>query len=297
MEYEKLYLKIFNEVHSNTENYIKNKLIEYINNDYIFNTALNEILEENIKKFETNKFNTTKPYTDLIYIFNNERKKYSKNIYENVFKRDVKPVFDNLHINDYSFEDLIKDLAKYYSETNTYRIFRNENRLFDLIYKSEDFSKFEIKEYDTGLENADIFNYYRGLIYPESKQIKEPSIDKSIEITKEKHKHDFEIDEQALVLNLCLADKNSIPLTEKIKLLILIGEIKDKTIFAEDISSNQFYHKANKGIYRRGSSKTMIENINSILKKIENEELNITNQTLKKHKTTLISEQNKMQKR
>ena len=41
----------------------------------------------------------------------------------------------------------------------------------------------------------------------------------------------------------------------------------------------------------------MIDNINSILNKIENEELNITNQTLKKHKTTLISEQNNMQKR
>ena len=297
MEYEKLYLKTFDEVHSNTENYIKNKLIESINNDYGFNKTSNEILEENQKKFETNKFNITKPYNDLIYIFNNERKNYSKNIYENILKRHVKPAFDNLIIKGYSFEDLIKDLAEYYSETNTYRIFRNHYILFDLIYRSEDFSEFEIKEYDTVLENTEIFNYYRGLVYPESKQIKEPSIDKSIEISKEKYKHDFEIDEQALVLNLCLADKNSIPLTEKIKLLILIGEIKDKTIFAEDISSNQFYHKANKGIYRRGSSRTMIENINSILNKIENEELNITNQTLKKHKTTLISEQNNMQKR
>jgi hypothetical protein len=296
MEYEKLYLKTFNEVHSNTENYIKNELIEYINKDFEFNKVSNEILEESRKKFETNKFNTTNPYTDLIYIFNNERKKYSKNFNENVFKRDVKPVFDNLQINEYSFEDLIKDLAEYYSETDTYRIFRNENRLFELIYKSEDFSRFEIKEYDTVLENTEIFNYYRGLVYPESKQIKESSIDKSIEISKEKYKHDFEIDEQALVLNLCLADKNSIPLTEKIKLLILIGEIKDKTIFSEDITNNQFYHKANKGIYRRGSTKTMIENINSILNKIENEELNITNQTLKKHRTTLISEQNNMQK-
>ena len=254
-------------------------------------------MEESDKKNRADKFNSTSPYTELIHIFNNDRKKYSKNIDENVFKRDVKPAFDNLQINDYSFEDLIIDFATYNSENDTYRIFRNHNLLFDLIYKSEDFSKFEIKEYDTILENTEIFNYYRSLVYPESKEIKESSIDKSIEISKEKYKHDFEIDEQALVLNLCLADKNSIPLTEKIKLLILIGEIKDKTIFAEDISSNQFYHKANKGIHRKGSFKTMIENINSILNKIENEELNITNQTLKKHRTTLISEQNNMQKR
>lgn len=296
MEFEKLYQKTLDETHSKIENYIKTKLIESLNNDYGFNEASREILDENEIKFKTNKFNTIPPYTDLIYIFNNERKKYSKNINENVLKRDVKPVFDNLNIKGYTFEDLINDLAEYYTEINTYRIFRNHYTLFDLIYRSEDFSKFEIKEYDTVLENTKIFNYYRDLVYPESKQIKESSIDKFIEISKEKYKHDFEIDEQALVLNLCLADKNSIPLTEKIKLLILIGEIKDKTIFSEDITNNQFYHKANKGIYRRGSTKTMIENINSILNKIENEELNITNQTLKKHRTTLITEQNNMKK-
>lgn len=170
MEYEKLYLKTFDEVHSNKENYIKNKLIEYINNDYGFNKASNEILEESEKKFETNKFNITNPYTDLIYIFNNERKKYSKNFNENVFKRDVKPVFDNLQINDYSFEDLIKDLAEYNSETNTYRIFRNHYTLFDLIYKSEDFSEFEIKEYDSDQEYTNILMKYKNLVFPDSKE-------------------------------------------------------------------------------------------------------------------------------
>jgi hypothetical protein len=170
MEYEKLYLKTFDEVHSFTENYIKNKLIEYINIDYGFNKASNEILVESEKKFETNKFNTNNPYTDLIYIFNNERKKYSKNIYENVLKRDVKPVFDNLEINDYTFEDLIKDLAEYYSETNTYRIFRNHYTLFDIIYKSEDFSEFEIKEYDSDQEYSRILTKYKNLAFSDSKE-------------------------------------------------------------------------------------------------------------------------------
>ena len=206
MEYEKLYLKTFDEVHSNIENYIKNKLIEYINKDYGFNKASNEILEECEKKFETNKFNTTNPYTDLIYIFNNERKKYSKNFNENVFKRDVKQVFDNLQINEYSFEDLIKDLAEYYSETDTYRIFRNENRFFELIYKSEDFSRFEIKEYDTVLENTEIFNYYRGLVYPESKVTKDNVKVNMQNITTSENDiiyklNEFEEDEKYLILH------------------------------------------------------------------------------------------------
>jgi len=168
MEYEKLYLKTFNEVHSNLENYIKNKLIESINKDYGFNEASKEVLEESEKKFETNKFNVTKPFTDLIYIFN-KRNKYSKNINENILKRDVKPVFDNLNIKGYSFEELIKDLAEYYSEINIYRIFRNENTLYELIYKTEDLSEFEIKEYDSGQEHTNTLMKYKKLAFPDSK--------------------------------------------------------------------------------------------------------------------------------
>ena len=296
MEYEKLYLKTFNEVHSNIENYIKNELIEYINKDYGFNKASNEILEESEKKFETNKFNTTNPYTDLIYIFNNERKKYSKNFNENVFKRDVKPVFDNLQINEYSFEDLIKDLAEYYSETDTYRIFRNENRLFELIYKSEDFSRFEIKEYDTILENTEIFKYYCKLVNPQGNN---PMMLNGIETennqdnkaTKKINKQVFDLNEQALILNLCLEDKNSIPLTEKTKLLILIGEINEEKIFNEDSSINNFYKKVNEGCQRRGSISNMIKVIESIIIKTEPYFLNITKQTLNTHKAKLISEE------
>ena len=227
MEYEKLYLKTFNEVHSNTENYIKTKLIESINNDYGFNEASKEILEENEIKFQTNKFNTTPPYTDLIYIFN-KRIKYSKNINENALKRDVKPMFDNLNIKGYSFEDLIKDLAEYFSETNTYRIFRNHYILFDLIYKSEDFSRFEIKEYDTVIENTEIFNYYRGLIYPQEK-IKNKVDHKTIPIINSIEKSEqIKLSEKeiALLIHLqikLLKDKNNVPKTEIYKSYSLIN--------------------------------------------------------------------------
>lgn len=259
MEYEKLYLKTFNEVHSNTENYIKNKLIEYINNDYGFNKASNEILEESEKKFETNKFNTTNPYTDLIYIFNNERKKYSKNFNENVFKRDVKPVFDNLNIKGYSFEDLIKDLAEYYSETDTYRIFRNENRLFELIYKSEDFSRFEIKEYDPVLENTEIFNYYRGLVYPESKVTKDNVKVNMQNITTSENDiiyklNEFEEDEKYLILHALYKvldgkkiDSKNIELTEFLRIIRICQGIEDISLFEKNYTK-KFYKSVSDGL-------------------------------------------------
>lgn len=259
MEYEKLYLKTFDEVHSNTENYIKNKLIEYINIDYGFNEASKEILEESKIKFEKNKFNTTKPYTDLIYVFNNERKKYSKNIYENVLKRHVKPAFDNLNIKGYSFEDLIKDLAEYYSETNTYRIFRNENRLFELIYKSEDFSRFEIKEYDTVLENTEIFNYYRGLVYPESKVTKDNvKVNMQIITTSENDiiykLNEFEEDEKYLILHALYKvldgkkiDSKNIELTEFLRIIRICQGIEDVSLFEKNYTK-KFYKSVSDGL-------------------------------------------------
>lgn len=259
MEYEKLYLKTFDEVHSNTENYIKNKLIEYINIDYGFNEASKEILEESKIKFEKNKFNTTKPYTDLIYVFNNERKKYSKNIYENVLKRHVKPAFDNLNIKGYSFEDLIKDLAEYYSETNTYRIFRNENRLFELIYKSEDFSRFEIKEYDTVLENTEIFNYYRGLVYPESKVTKDNVKVNMQNITTNENDiiyklNEFEEDEKYLILHALYKvldgkkiDSKNIELTEFLRIIRICQGIEDVSLFEKNYTK-KFYKSVSDGL-------------------------------------------------
>jgi hypothetical protein len=88
-----------------------------------------------------------------------------------------------------------------------------------------------------------------------------------------------------------LVDKNEIPVTEKVKLIILIGEIKDDTIFKESSAKNLAYQKISKGIMRKGSAYTMIAIIDNILIKIEKYDLNITNQTLKKQRAKLIIEQ------
>ena len=74
-------------------------------------------------------------------------------------------------------------------------------------------------------------------------------------------------------------------------MIILIGEIEDDSILYESSSNNKVYQKVNKGILRRGSSNTMLDTINSIKIKIDEFDLVHTKQTLKKHRTTLISEQ------
>lgn len=301
MEFETLFLKTYNEVHLASENYIKKRLIDSVEIGLAFVKISNELLEEHTNKFTTDKFNYLLPYTDLIYTFEKHKKNYSKNSYENALKRDVKPLFETLELKEYSYEQLIIDLATYYSETNIYRIFRNQHSLYDLIYKSENFSKFEIQEYETEIENTEIFDYFHNLVYPKSEKLLNKDLinlktEKSKKVNLNIKKQDFELDEQLLILNLCLVDKNSIPLTEKIKLIILIGEINDNSIFIEKPSINNLYHKVNKGVDRKGSIENKLNMIENIIIKIEPFDLGITHQTLKKHKSTLISEQNRAKK-
>ena len=104
-------------------------------------------------------------------------------------------------------------------------------------------------------------------------------------------KQEFELNEQLLILNLCLVDKNSIPITEKSKLIILIGEIIEDNLFKVPSSDSNTYDKISKGILRKGSVSKMIEIIDMVLIKIEGFNLKFTNQTLKKHKATLKNEQ------
>ncbi len=203
MEFETLYLKTFNEVHLASENYIKKRLIDSIEVGFSFVKTSNELLEEHTNKFSIDKFNCDQPYTDLIYTFEKHKKNYSKNSYENALKRDVKPLFETLEIKGYSFEQLIIDLATYYSETNIYRIFRNQYGLYDLIYKSEDFSRFEIKEYETYLENTEIFSYYKKIVHPENKAANKKS--KNIKNITQLNENNFSNIENSLLLYLFIS--------------------------------------------------------------------------------------------
>ena len=61
-------------------------------------------------------------------------------------------------------------------------------------------------------------------------------------------------------------------------------------------ANNNFYQKVNKGIDRKGSKSSMVDIIDSLLIKIDGFDLNITSQTLKKHRRTLVSEQKEAKK-
>ena len=211
-----------------------------------------------------------------------------------------------------NYESFIVHLLKYDVYQNSYNRLGDNIELYKLFYEVNNYEDFTLEKFDGHVVNSTLFKKIFSEYYPSKKipiavkriddylntvyDIIEDSEELNVPVinseTKDKiRKQTFEIDEQLLILNLCLSDKNSIPLTEKIKLIILIGEIKDDSILYESSSNNNVYQKVNKGILRRGSSNTMIDTIDSIKIQIDEFDLVHTKQTLKKHRTTLISEQ------
>lgn len=236
--------------------------------------------------------------------------------YDEFLKRlKIKKVSNYTYDEDFdsiNYESFIVHLLKYDVYKNSYNRLGDNFELYKLFYEENNYEDFTLEKFDGHVVNSTLFRKIFSKYYPSKKipiavkriddylnpvydiieyseELAVPAINSE---TKDKiRKQTFEIDEQLLILNLCLSDKNSIPLTEKIKLIILIGDIKDDSILYESSSNNNVYQKVNKGILRRGSSNTMIDTIDNIKIKIDEFDLVHTKQTLKKHRTLLISEQ------
>lgn len=215
--------------------------------------------------------------------------------------------FDNI-----TYEVFVTHMLKYDVYKKCYNRLSENMDLYKLFYETEDYKEFTFEAFEGHVINSKLYrnlysiNYpdktipsavkriddYQNIVYDIIENKEELNNPSGNQETKDKLKKQiFELDEQLLILNLCLEDKNSIPVTEKSKLIILIGEIIEDNLFKVPSSDSKTYSKIIKGILRKGSKKTMIQIIESILTKIESYNLTTTNQTLKKHRATLRNEQ------
>lgn len=208
-----------------------------------------------------------------------------------------------------TYENFVNHLLKYDVYKNSYNRLLENHHLYKLFYDVNDYKNFTLENFEGHVVNSVLYRkifakYYPDKIIPIAVKrideyqnpvydIEELNLPTAKPAIKNKiRKHTFELNEQLLILNLCIADRNSIPITEKSKLIILIGEIKDDSIFNEPSSTNTTYDKIAKGYLRKGSSNTMIDLIDTILIKIDEFDLNIAKQTLNMHRRTLVKEQN-----
>lgn len=321
------YKEIIDAFFKNKSNYVIEKLMEFKNQSRSFEFAIDKIrVNLSNERFDSILGINKDVFNNAIYDFNHFEDLYQKGasialVIENEInteyseKISLKKIVDrnNNEILNYSFSNLVNDLIEYDSLGKIeYRLSVN-SELYKLFYESNNYDQFTLESFDGHVVNSDLYRKlfsklkpndiipvavkkiddYQNVYYDiitDTAELNE--LNNGVKPKLKTRKQKFELNEQLLILNLCIADKNSIPITEKSKLIILIGEIKEDSIFNEPSSTNTTYDKIAKGYLRKGSLNTMIDLIDSILIKIDEFDLNITKQTLNKHRRTLVKEQN-----
>lgn len=160
---------------------------------------------------------------------------------------------------------------------------------FKLFYKIDDYSELKTsylideEEKVTELVIHNIFKKYGQkleLKKSTSKSKNEKSIIEEIKST-------FDENEKIILLHLTIFQGDKIEKTEKLKLILLTGELTDYSIFEGPAKDSTFYKKISAGINHYGK-KSQIKYLDSILNKIETLELKTTKEQLRSLKGTAI---------
>lgn len=320
------YKKIIDTFFKNKLDYIIGKLKEYKNQSRSFEYAIDQIRMNLFNERINNIVDINKDlFNNVIYDFKYFEDLYQKGtsiklVVENEIKTEynekirLKKIVDknNNEVLNYSFNTLIIDLIEYDSLVKIENRLNFNSELYKLFYESNIYDQFTLESFDGHVVNSQLYRNLFSKLKPNNtipiaiKKIDEllnieydiiidtaelNELENKVKSKVKTKKQEFELNEQLLILNLCLVDKNSIPITEKSKLIILIGEIIEDNLFKVPSSDSNTYDKISKGILRKGSASKMIEIIDMVLIKIEGFNLKFTNQTLKKHKATLKNEQ------
>ncbi|WP_366183278.1 hypothetical protein [Flavobacterium ovatum] len=212
---------------------------------------------------------------------------------------EIKETFSKHKIEDYeifeklTYESFFSQILKYtlYQKVNA----RLENSIPHLIeaiklfYELNNYTDFSTtflideSEKITVLKINNIFKKY-GRKFDLKKITHKSSNEKSII---DKIKSTFDENEKIILLNLAFFQGDTIEKTEKLKLILLIGELTDYSLFEGLAKNSTFYKKVASGIDHYGKKNQEVY-LDSILLKIETLELNITKGFLRKLKSISI---------
>lgn len=306
MDFEKIYYDAYLIEYLEVENSIKSFLSTEDNLNGYFNDHYNDISKNYHTEYKEDKFNKTEPFVDLYVAFVREKNRRIINKINIAFTSKVLPLFNEKRgLIDCTFEYLIKEIAKFDAKIEIYRLLSNNYKLFDLIHKSKDYSKFEIKEYDKILEETDIYIYYDKKVYPYKYELKK---DLQMKVKKgsqnnnssyiNEELNNIELTDKEIALTMyilinLLKNRKSTPKTEIYKCFSMIT-VKSIDSY-ENINSykstfqykilNETYENINFGNLKDSTQKelqSVMNDINSLRKKITalkminfNKELNL----------------------
>lgn len=252
MDYEKIYNEAYIKAHIEIENYIKEFLTAEENSINFFSENYKKIIYKYRDDYKEDKYNRIEPFVDIHVEFTKGKQKIKKDSINNIFKFKILPLFkEKKELFNYTFEQLIHEIAIFEAKIEAFRILTNNYNLFEMIYESEDYSRFEIKDYEEVLETTDTFIYYEKIVFPHKYETKnevnlkvstpfQPTY--SPNSNEEKEIVQLTTKEMALLIyfyNKVLKENKDIPLTELYKCLSLIN------VMPPEFYQNKFSYKGN----------------------------------------------------
>lgn len=160
MYYEQIYNKIYSENYDKLENDIKRYfLIKSKKKKYfgkIYNDLSTCLSGKYLEKFDY-LLNNEK-LNNLYKLFQKKHEHYYEDIIDEIFKNEIKNEFEKIPLsekpNNYSFLNLVTDIAKLDVRTEISRTLSNNSRIIERIYLKKEFDLFEIRSYnDLSIDN------------------------------------------------------------------------------------------------------------------------------------------------
>ena len=287
-----------------TYNYFYNKTKRIASDKILLTLKLGREDERNFYKIDKEICETIRLLIDDIYIkriiknhsiayeqFKSRELEFSgKNIVFKILNNHVLKAYnkDKVASDFYSnYNELIVDLAKEESLSDALQSFKYSKKLYALMYKRNDFVGFELKIYDIGFENTDIYrklnsenesksdlnNLKNNPVILNDKTLTAKEIDLNYRISI------FSEDEKLLLMHIYF-NKPKIPKTELLKASRL-AQIDDTSLFNKDTSNNTTYNKFVKGLDYYDNVKTKRDLIDALIDNIKGFGLNKITEYLK----------------
>ena len=275
MEYKRYYEYFYNKTYVIGERKIKETLIKSKAKSLVFYLNSNIILEtQNILISKKSNIRLFDSLNELDTIFVNSIYDYTENKEELTLKNNVYPAYlkiKNFQLpSNYSFNKFLSDFGTLKGLIDVVKKFQENSNQYQKMYEQNDLRDFKI------IEQENIVIKDSQLLQQDSTVLNEGTKNdskKNTELEKEIETLKFNIsklteDEKVFLLHVYYNSTIKIPLTEYAKLMIIINNLDDFSIFTLGSTNNRFYDKLNKGI-NYYSTIPQRNFINSVMQKLE----------------------------
>lgn len=174
MDYNLLYENTYEKYFSLAEKLIKENCIKYKNEGFAFNYTYNKIQKNSLAYTESiNNILQNEKMVSYSKLFSERFQIFEDDVILNIIDKRIKPLLiKNKDLAQFNLEHFVYTNAKIDAIKSASRIFSNFNRLFELMFKLNDFRKFNLIEYKSNVENIPLFNKLRERLYPSTKASK-----------------------------------------------------------------------------------------------------------------------------